>query len=172
MRARFDTDLSVKRVLSHSQSTAPISVADEILRHPSIRLIRARHDNSTSNLKNHALKCAPAKGKNTIEDLIPGAKYSKARMRYCLIQWVVRRHRPYSIVEDTELLDIFKMLFSRVEVPSARTISRDVQEVFEMSKKNVIALLKVSSELLSYMNNQSTDGNRPDRLIRGKCTSD
>lgn len=103
----------------------------------------------TSNLKNHVKRCAPSKGVKTIEDHIPGAKYTKALMRFKLLTWVARRHRPYSIVEDPELRDIFQMLYARVEVPSARTISRDVQEVFELSRLNLIAMLKV--HLQSYL---------------------
>ncbi len=97
--------------------------------HPSIKIVRARHDTSTSNLKNHALKCAPPK-EGTIEEHVPGAKYSKALMRFKLTRWIARRNRPYAIVDDDELQDIFRMLYARVEVPSARTISRDVQEIF------------------------------------------
>lgn len=105
-------------------------------------LVRARHDASTSSLLNHVKKCVPGK-KGPIEKFIPGANYSKALFRFKLMVWIVRRHRPYTILEDKELLDLFCMLFESVEVPSARTISRDVIEVFEMSKINIINLLKV-----------------------------
>lgn len=64
-------------------------------------------------------------------------------MRFLLMLWVVRRHRPYAIVEDPELRRIFTMLYAMVEVPSARTISRDVIEVFEMSRRNVVSMLEV-----------------------------
>ncbi len=37
------------------------------------------------------------------------------------------------------------MLYAAAEVPSARTISRDVQEVFELTKKEVSRMLQVSS---------------------------
>ncbi|KLO06206.1 hypothetical protein SCHPADRAFT_799838, partial [Schizopora paradoxa] len=46
-------------------------------------------------------------------------------------------------LEDKDLLDIFQMLYTKVEVPSARTISRNVIEVFEMLKSNLISKLKV-----------------------------
>lgn len=111
--------------------------------HPSIKLSRVRHVNSTSNLKNHVKRCAPRKDSKTIKDHIPGAKYSKALMRFMLLAWIARQHRLYAIVEDLELREIFQMLYARVDVPSARTISRDVQEVFELSKMNLIAMLKV-----------------------------
>jgi hypothetical protein len=60
-----------------------------------------------------------------------------------LALWVSRRHRPFAIVEDDELVDIFKDLNNRVEVPSRSTVSRDVNEIFDVSRKQVAAMLKV-----------------------------
>jgi hypothetical protein len=59
--------------------------------------------------------------------------------------WVSRRHRPFAIVEDEELMDIFKDLNSKVEVPSRFTVSRDVKEIFEISRKQVATMLKARS---------------------------
>jgi predicted oxidoreductase len=59
--------------------------------------------------------------------------------------WVACRHRPFAIIEDDELVDIFKDLNNKVEVPSHFTVSRDVKEIFEMSRKQVAAILKVHS---------------------------
>lgn len=98
---------------------------------------------------NHMKRCAPPV-EGMIEEHVAGANYSKALMRFLLTCWVARRHRPYAIVEDPELLQIFRMLYGKVEVPSARTISRDVQEVFQMSKLNVISLLKVRGSHSPY----------------------
>ncbi len=63
-------------------------------------------------------------------------------MRYLLAVWISRRHRPFLIVEDEELIAIFKMLYSKVEIPSASTISRDVREVFALSRKHVAKILQ------------------------------
>jgi hypothetical protein len=60
-----------------------------------------------------------------------------------LALWISHRHRPFAIVEDDELVDIFKDLNNKVEVPSRFTVSRDVKEMFEMSRKQVAAMLKV-----------------------------
>jgi alpha-amylase/alpha-mannosidase (GH57 family) len=57
--------------------------------------------------------------------------------------WVARRHRPFTIVEDDELIDIFMDLNNKVEVPSRSTVSRDVKEIFDMSRKRVANILKV-----------------------------
>ena len=60
-----------------------------------------------------------------------------------LALWVSCQHHPFAIVEDDELVDIFKDLNNRVEVPSRSTVSRDVKEIFDMSRKQVAAMLKV-----------------------------
>jgi alpha-amylase/alpha-mannosidase (GH57 family) len=57
--------------------------------------------------------------------------------------WVARRHRPFTIVEDDELIDIFMDLNNKVEVLSRSTVSRDVKEIFDMSRKRVANILKV-----------------------------
>jgi hypothetical protein len=46
---------------------------------------------------------------------------------------VVRRNRPFAVVEDDELLDIFHdlRLNSKCVTRSASTVSRDVKEIFK-----------------------------------------
>jgi hypothetical protein len=60
-----------------------------------------------------------------------------------LALWMARRHRPFTIVEDDELINIFTDLNNKVEVPSHITVSRDVQEIFKMSRVKVSDILKV-----------------------------
>jgi len=60
-----------------------------------------------------------------------------------IVLWVARRHRPFAIVEDDELIDIFMDLNSKVEVPLQFTLSRDVKETFELSRIKVAEILKV-----------------------------
>jgi hypothetical protein len=57
--------------------------------------------------------------------------------------WVSRRHRPFAIVEDDELIDIFMDLNNKVEVPSESTVSRDVKEIFQISRARVAQMLQV-----------------------------
>ncbi len=107
---------------------------------------RVRWDTSTGNLQRHRTECnkkvAPA-GKG-INDFAHGSTYSKAKMRYLCALWVSRRHRPYTIVQDDELLDIFRMLYSQVSVPHPTTLSRDVREVYEMTRLEIAKKLQVS----------------------------
>jgi hypothetical protein len=60
-----------------------------------------------------------------------------------IVLWIACHHWPFAIIEDSELVDIFTDLNSKVEVPSQFTVSRDVQEIFFMSWVRVSEMLKV-----------------------------
>ena len=66
-------------------------------------------------------------------------------MRYLCAIWVAECKRSYRIVQDPPLLEIFRMLYSRVEVPHPTTISRDVREIFGMARANIAKQLQVST---------------------------
>jgi hypothetical protein len=108
-------------------------------------LIRGRYEDSTKNLLDHQRTCDPADTPEArqIVAFASGATYSPARFRYLLAMWCARRHRPFNIVKDQELIDIFTMLYIRVDVPHPTTVSRDVREIFQLCKKNVIDTLQV-----------------------------
>lgn len=60
--------------------------------------------------------------------------------------WIARRARPFSIVEDPELLDIFTDLNSKCITPSRYTVSRDIKEIFVLSREKVGEILQVSAQ--------------------------
>lgn len=121
-------------------------------RNPSVVILRNREDDSTGNLGRHAERCSGKRTKESrvMEEFAHGSTYSAARLRYLLNLWVVRRHRPFSIVEDRELIAILQMFCDHVTVPSARTISRDVQEIFQMTKVNVAQFLQVCNTISAF----------------------
>jgi hypothetical protein len=122
-------------------------------RNPSIRVSRVRHDESTSNLIRHADGCNPPNTSATraIAAFAHGSMYSPEKHRMKLALWVVRRHRPFAIVEDPELLDIFSDLNNCAVTPSQSTVSRDVREIFKMSRTNVSRILQVSTPLCNNL---------------------
>jgi hypothetical protein len=77
--------------------------------HPSITVSRARHDESTGNLKHHVTNCAPINSSqtNALAAYASGSKYTQASHQMKIALWIATRNRPFSIVEDPELLDIF-----------------------------------------------------------------
>jgi hypothetical protein len=88
-----------------------------------------------------------APGSTSISSFAHGSSYTPQKFRMKLALWVARRHRPFTIVEDKELVDIFTDLNNKVEVPSRFTVSRDVKEIFYMSQIKVAAILKVRSQI-------------------------
>jgi hypothetical protein len=114
-------------------------------RTPSVKVTRVRHDDSTSNLIRHTKICDSGTlvAVGSLKDFAHSSTYTPHKLRVKLALWVARRHRPFVIVEDNELLDIFMDLNNKVEVPSWFTVSHDIKEIFDMSHKQVAQILKV-----------------------------
>ncbi|EAU89851.2 hypothetical protein CC1G_07003 [Coprinopsis cinerea okayama7 len=102
-----------------------------------VSITRARHDESTGNLKRHVDKCVPADSSEVqaMATFTAGHKFNKLRHRVLLAIWVAKQRRPFSIVEDPELLQIFKELNTLVETPSRNMVSRDVREIFTITRE-------------------------------------
>ncbi|KIP01401.1 hypothetical protein PHLGIDRAFT_51797, partial [Phlebiopsis gigantea 11061_1 CR5-6] len=111
---------------------------------PHITLSRARTDDSTTTLKRHVDSCdgKMAPEGQRIEEFAHGSTYDKSRFRFIMSLWCARRHRPYAIVKDPELMRAFCMLYAKVEVPHPTTISRDIQEIHGLSKAHLGAKLQ------------------------------
>jgi hypothetical protein len=133
---------------------------------PSINIVRARHDESTSNLSRHVQKCTPVDSKeaHAMQAYSQGSQYTPAQHRMKLALWVARRNRPFAIVEDPELLDIFSDLNSRCVTPGRRTVSRDIKEIFTLSRAKVAAILQVRLAFRYIV--VSIDGFRRNTLAR------
>jgi len=121
-------------------------------RKPSIGVTRARHDDSTSNLMRHTRECdhINSSGSGSITAFAQGSTYTPQKHRMKIALWVARRNRPFAIVEDSELLDIFYDLNSKVVTPSRYTVSRDVKEIFQMSRIKVAEILKVRIQFYCF----------------------
>jgi hypothetical protein len=74
-----------------------------------------------------------------------GSLYNAAKHRLKIVLWLARRNRPFAIIEDPELLDIFHDLNAACETPGRQTVARDIQEVFLISCKWLGELLQVLS---------------------------
>ena len=102
-------------------------------------------DSSTSNLNKHIRDClgAAAHGNQAITDFAAGCTYRREAFRALLVKWIAGCRRPFQIVEDEPLRQAFKMLYSRVEIPRAITVARDVRLYFRLSRQKIRAQLKV-----------------------------
>lgn len=114
-------------------------------RNPSKHVDRADYEESTGNLVRHRNLCDPDSTPEVelISAYAHGAAYSPSRVRYLLVMWCARRHRPFTIVEDPEFQELMRMLYAKVQLPSRVTVSRDVRLVQVEAKIRVITFLTV-----------------------------
>ena len=105
--------------------------------HPLIMISQAWHDESTSNLARHVRNCASADSTQTcaLTASASGSKYTKPSHRMKIALWLSNHHHPFSIIEDTKLLEIFTDLHPNCKTPKHHTISHDVKEMFFLSLK-------------------------------------
>ncbi|KAJ7745210.1 hypothetical protein DFH07DRAFT_749036, partial [Mycena maculata] len=104
-------------------------------KNPSVKINRARHDDSTSNLVWHVDGCEP-QSSSAIAAFAGGSSYNPTKHR---------------IAEDQELREIFYDLNNRVQHPSAMTVSRDVKEIFKISLENLAKILQlISRRILDF----------------------
>ncbi|KAI1787163.1 hypothetical protein LXA43DRAFT_866889, partial [Ganoderma leucocontextum] len=113
-------------------------------KHPSKHVDRMEYQESTGNLSRHVKVCDPEETAETemITAYASGAQYSPGRMRYLIMMWVARHHRSFQIVEDAEFREIVRMLYGKAQLPSRMTVSRDVQDIHDLCKENVIKLFE------------------------------
>ncbi|TDL16105.1 hypothetical protein BD410DRAFT_731741, partial [Rickenella mellea] len=134
-------------VESHGEVKYKFICAKETNVSGDIAVTHVRHDNSTSNLKRHVDECSPAlddaRAQAVLKDYLRGSTYDKAKFRFVIAIWIARRHRPFAIAEDPELQHLFMMLYGKVDIPSRFTVSRDIKEIFIMTKEALSERFKV-----------------------------
>ncbi|PPQ74939.1 hypothetical protein CVT26_011413 [Gymnopilus dilepis] len=125
---------------------------------PSITVKRARHDESTSNLVRHVKLCTPGNSAqtNALAAFASGSKYNEAKHRMKCALWIARRSRPFAIIEDPELLDIFSDLNAACVTPKRKTIARDIREIWEMSRKELASFLQIMGFTADNASNNDT----------------
>ncbi|KAG6904706.1 hypothetical protein DXG01_007777 [Tephrocybe rancida] len=92
----------------------------------------------------HVKTCEPIDSSETraMTAFVQGLTYNHATRQMKISLWISRRSHLFAIAQDPELLDIFYDLNNKVEMPSASTISKDIKEIFKISRKNVAEMLQ------------------------------
>lgn len=116
-----------------------------LYRHPSKSTLRECYKDSTTNLKHHVELCDVTKNSSTkaMATYANGSTYSAAHLQFLLSMWCACQNCPFLIVEDEELVEICKMLYAPVDIPSWVTVSHNVKDIFVLCKVNVVHILKV-----------------------------
>lgn len=73
--------------------------------------------------------------------------YSRAE----IVKWVAQSMRPFNIVKDEGFLTLMKTGRPGYAVPSPSTVARDVKVVFAKTRNRIAKMLRVCSNILSYI---------------------
>jgi|SRR5882724_11079445 len=86
------------------------------------------NDSSTGNLHKHIAFCNPPLNKSKImEKFGAGCTYSHKGFQWLLMHWVVCKNRPYTIIDDEELIEVFESLHGLPIVPCMNTLTGDIK---------------------------------------------
>jgi hypothetical protein len=72
-------------------------------------------------------------------------QHTRAETRVELVRWVSKSLRPFSIVKDEGFHCLMKTGRPGYYLPSPKTVSRDVKEVFAKTRIRIAKLLRVST---------------------------
>lgn len=125
--------------------------------------------NSTSNLWTHARQSCPK-----VHALITGIKvdatqarldginaviqpFTKARLHHKVVEWIASSGLPFTTVESSALREIFKFLHQKAILPSADTVSRHLEQLYETTEEMVDNLLRENASVLHYAHDAWTD---------------
>ena len=87
-----------------------------------------------------------------MEKFAGGCTYSREGLRWRLLRWVVCKNRPYTIIDDEELREVFAMLHAKAKIPCANTLAGDIKCAHGMMKEKLVELFRVhlSSPAISF----------------------
>ena len=87
-----------------------------------------------------------------MEKFAGGCTYSREGLCWCLLRWVVCKNRPYTIVNDEELREVFAMLHAKAKIPCANILAGDIKRAHGMMREKLVELFKVclSSPVISF----------------------
>lgn len=60
-----------------------------------------------------------------------------------IVRWVSESMRPFNVVEDRGFRSLMKTRRPEYYIPSARTVSRDVKQVFVKARQRIADMLRV-----------------------------
>ena len=87
-----------------------------------------------------------------MEKFAAGCTYLREGLHWRLLRWVVHKNRPYTIVDDEELHEVFAMLHAKAKIPCMNTLAGDIKRAHGMMKEKLVELFKVhlSSPAISF----------------------
>ena len=78
-----------------------------------------------------------------MEKIAAGCTYSCKGFHWLVMCWVVHKNRPYTIIDDEEVHDIFQMLHANINIPCMNMLVADIKLTHSMMRDKLIKLFEV-----------------------------
>ncbi|KZS86491.1 hypothetical protein SISNIDRAFT_420845, partial [Sistotremastrum niveocremeum HHB9708] len=95
-------------------------------------------DTATSNLGKHVLSCNEAAQLANMAKFLAGSTYTREKLRWLILVWIVRNNLPFSIVDTEQFRAIILLFNPQADIPSHTTITNDIEILFAMAQKRLI----------------------------------
>ncbi|KZT31640.1 hypothetical protein SISSUDRAFT_1067593 [Sistotremastrum suecicum HHB10207 ss-3] len=103
---------------------------------------RPAHDSATSNLKKHVESCQQAAQLASMTKFLAGSSYTREKLRWRILVWIIRNNLPFAIVESSEFRDIIFLFNPHADIESRTTLVRDIELLFELAQQRLIERFK------------------------------
>ncbi|KIJ52069.1 hypothetical protein M422DRAFT_157043, partial [Sphaerobolus stellatus SS14] len=93
----------------------------------------------------HRATCKPALSAESgaMTKFVSGHGYTHEGFSFGVGKWIAKCCRPYTIIDDVELQDLFRMLYACVEIPSRMSIQRDICLMMDLTGECLIEAFAV-----------------------------
>ncbi|KZS97030.1 hypothetical protein SISNIDRAFT_481974 [Sistotremastrum niveocremeum HHB9708] len=106
---------------------------------------RPSTDTGTSNLLKHAQNCGTVSQMANLAKFLAGSTYSRERLRWLILVWIIRCNLPFSIVNSVFFQNIIFLFNPNAEIESHTTVGRDIERLFGLAQRKLIEMFGVST---------------------------
>ncbi|KAK0452723.1 uncharacterized protein EV420DRAFT_1273616 [Desarmillaria tabescens] len=85
----------------------------------------------------------PPLQQSSLVPFVQGSTYTSGQLRLYEVEWAAKCHCPYRMFKDPPYWNIIHMFNPNIKMLSADTVTHDVKEVYQITKKQVVALLRI-----------------------------
>ncbi|KIJ43405.1 hypothetical protein M422DRAFT_127118, partial [Sphaerobolus stellatus SS14] len=84
--------------------------------------------------------CEPALSTESgaMTKFVSGHGYTHEGFCFGVGKWIAKHCRPYTIIDDVELQDLFCMLYACVKIPSRMSVQRDIRLMMDLTGEHLI----------------------------------
>lgn len=105
---------------------------------------RPSYETGTSNLGKHVTSCEQSSQIAIMGKFLAGSTYTREKLRWRILIWIIRNNLPFSIVDSVEFRDMILLFNPQASIESHTTVTNDIELLFKMAQNRLIERFAVS----------------------------